>query len=497
MRLAWLVLGLVACGDNRGGASSDAASPPVPGFTSGCRREVVDESAYTTPEQLGEIVPGTLAGWDPDGRWFFTDASPPGIRATQSIHFERRGADVIVDRDDTPNATMTEDMLYRRFQVEEIGRTWTHVMRIANRASDGTLRADLVACSPLTSGKSACEVCTARLVRAERFDPNPSEKLTLVGELTGTGSLSAANVRVIGNFAYLVRFRALDIIDITDPAHPVARGRYTPAGNAYLNDVKLVEGPGGRRYAILADTPVHIVDVTDPDAPVLAGQILETAHTLFVEGTTAYFANDDATAAAYDVTVPTAPVRLGRYVPKDAFNVHDLSVANGIAYLNAMGLGFLVVDFTTPSAPLLKGMWETPGASHSNWTTTAGGRKIAVHGDEGYGAHIDIVDIDPASPTYMQPFASYKTRDFVSVHNIMAIGEKAYFTYYQDGVRVLDLADPANPKLVGYYNTWDPQAETSSNLLYEGAIGIDVDPVRKLIFVADTVRGLLILRDDT
>jgi hypothetical protein len=192
------------------------------------------------------------------------------------------------------------------------------------------------------------------------------------------------------------------------------------------------------------------------------------------------------------------PVELGGYTTTGPF-VHDLSVENGIAYLNAWDAGFLAVDFTTPSSPQLLGTWATTPAhsSHSSWPLTAGGRHIALHGDEDYGARLDIVDIDPASPTFMQPFASYKTRDHVSIHNVMASGQKAYFTYYQDGVRVLDLADPATPALVGYFNTWDPQGDASTNQFFEGAVGIDVDAARKLVFVADSPRGLIILQDST
>ena len=93
----------------------------------------------------------------------------------------------------------------------------------------------------------------------------------------------------------------------------------------------------------------------------------------------------------------------------------------------------------------------------------------------------------------MQPFAEWKTRDFVSIHNIMAFGTKAYFTYYQDGVRVLDIADPPHPQQLGYYNTWDPQADYTSSDFFEGAVGFDVDLARQLVFVADSPRGLLIL----
>jgi hypothetical protein len=97
----------------------------------------------------------------------------------------------------------------------------------------------------------------------------------------------------------------------------------------------------------------------------------------------------------------------------------------------------------------------------------------------------------------MQPIAEWKTRDYVSIHNLMAFGTKAYFTYYQDGVRVLDMSDPTHPQQVGYYNTWDPQADYTTSFFFESAVGLDVDLTRKLIFVADSPRGLLILHDDT
>jgi hypothetical protein len=79
----------------------------------------------------------------------------------------------------------------------------------------------------------------------------------------------------------------------------------------------------------------------------------------------------------------------------------------------------------------------------------------------------------------------------------MAFGTRAYLTHYQDGVRILDVADPANPRQIAYYNTWDPQADYATSAFFEGAVGLDVDRARGLVFVADSPRGLLILGDDT
>jgi hypothetical protein len=67
--------------------------------------------------------------------------------------------------------------------------------------------------------------------------------------------------------------------------------------------------------------------------------------------------------------------------------------------------------------------------------------------------------------------------------------------HYQDGLRVIDLADPTAPKLVAHANTYafDPDTARPG---FDGAYGVDVDPARQLVFVADSPGGLVILREE-
>lgn len=496
--LAIAALG-IGCGDGAPASHDAGDDGPGASFAPGCEQSMQSgDEPYRTAASLGPVAPGTLAGWNPDGRWFLTGTPVGGV---SSFHFERTGDEVIVDRDPSVPGEIDDDLIFQRTVVMRGDMRFVIAKRVSDRAADGSVRAVRAVCD----GKM-CTVCTARMIRAER---NPGEgegkAISLVGQLfdPAWGPGYTFNVRVAGTLAYLIRQDGLHIIETIDPAHPVELGLYRRNGEGYSNDVKLVDAAGGKRYALIADYPVDVVDVTNPAAPALAAQIPEEAHTLATERrdgrTYAYFGNYDASTPIYDVTDPAAPVRLGRYMTKGRV-VHDLSVADGIAYLNAWDAGFLAVDFSAPDAPVLLGTWApTPTrSSHSNWTATIGGRRFALHGEESYGAHLDLVDIDPDRPqTFMKPFASYKTRDHVSIHNLMVFGTKAYFTYYQDGVRVLDLASPATPALVGYYNTWDPQAAYTSSAFFEGAVGLDVDTARRLIFVADSPRGLLILRDET
>ncbi|MDB4955646.1 MAG: hypothetical protein JWO36_3215 [Myxococcales bacterium] len=475
---------------------ADTVADAAVGFTPACKSMPQPAQPFTRAADFGPVTPGTLAGWDPGGRWFLTGIK---VGSVSSFFFEKTGSQVIVDRDPSAPGTIDDDAVFQRSAFVQQGTSYIVAKRVSNRLADGTLRADRAVCDG-----GMCRVCTAKLIRAtHNGNEGEGDRIALVGQLNDPswGPGYTFNVRMKGTLAYLIRQDGLHIIETADPAHPVELGHYARTTPGYSNDVKIVDA-GAKRYALIADYPSDVVDVTNPAAPQLAAQIPEEAHTVAVESRGAkiyaYFGNYDAKCPIYDVTNPAAPMKLGSYATTGSL-VHDLSVENGIVYLNAWDAGFLIVDFTTPATPVLRGKFgPTPTlTSHSNWTTTVAGRHIALHGEEAYGAHLQVVDITAGSPTFMQPFASYKTRDYVSVHNIMAFGSKAYFTHYQDGVRVLDLSDPTQPALAGYYNTWDPQADYTTSGFFEGAVGLDVDLARHLIFVADSPRGLLILSDTT
>jgi hypothetical protein len=490
-----LLLVLAACGGGSHANPSIDAPPDVstvvPDVTPGCMTIAEPAGQYMTAADFGPFVPGTLAGWDPDGRWFLTGTQ---VGSVSSFHFARTGSQIVVDRDPTSPGTIDDDAIVQRHSVQSQGVNYTIAIRVTNRAGDGSLRADRAVCDG-----GSCRVCTAKLIRATHFNnEGEGQGLTLLGQLNDPtwGAGYTFNVRVDGTIAYLIREDGLHIIETADPAHPTELGIYRRPQQGYSNDVKVID-VGAKRYALTADYGVDIVDVTDPAHPALAATISEDAHTIAIESRGgklyAYLGNYDATCPIYDITDPLHPAKLGAFHTTGQL-VHDLSVDQGIAYLNAWDAGFQVVDFTNPAAPALLGKWApTPTrTSHSNWTTTVGTRHIALHGEEAYGAHLHIIDL-----ATMQPIAEWKTRDYVSIHNIMVFGSKAYFTHYQDGVRVLDVSDPTAPQQIGYYNTWDPQADYTSSDFFEGAVGFDVDVTRHLVFVADSPRGLLILSDAT
>ena len=354
---------------------------------------------------------------------------------------------------------------------------------------------------------------------AYRVDPlsePESAGLTVLGTFSGGEEPwpdLTANVRYRGGFAYLARFGdGLRVVDVSDPTNPAERGHLSVADTEFefFNDVKVVDASDGRRYALMASSArgVVVVDVSNPDRPEVvnrfpsvSGQFTEV-HTLFVEGPRAYLANTNvAGLQIYDIADPRDVLKLGEWVHPDqeaeGGYLHDLFVSDGRVYLNYWNLGLVIVDAKrAPATPRLVGVFNeyAPRTSHSVWVTEVDGRRVAIHGDEGFGAHVRIVDVDDRAASFLNVIATYQTRPHVSVHNILATGPLAFVTYYQDGLRVLDLSRPQAPELVGHFHSWPGESADYGMSFYEGAIGVDYDAATGRIYLADTHRGLFILQ---
>lgn len=451
---------------------------------------------YDDPSEFPrtDCVPGSLAGFSYAGLW-----PTLGLRTTFDGALQTY-LEAHITEEHRPHLLTADDLLVRTTRL--YGSNWGLIAIHACAAdADGVLRGTQVYCDTSREewGLDPClelPFVAAPLHRIAGEDE--ALGLALVGEWNGGGTWGpgvTTNVRVDGDVAYLSRLQdGIRIVSIADPAAPVDLGRAV-APDDYVNDLKLLK-TGGRTYVVTASTTGRVFDVTDPAAPTLAAEIPVDAHTVFVEGTRVYYASGyDGSIPVWDLSTPTAPVELGAW-NDPAAGYHDLYVAGGVVYASdAGGGGLAIVDLTDPARPALVGKEARDEYRywHSPWVTEVGGRRIAVHGDEGFDGTVRLVDVDPESPTFLDDLGGWSLRPEVSVHNVMAFGERAYIAHYRDGVRVLDLAT-SPPTMVGYFNTWIEGTGTASS--WEGAFGIDVDLARRRIYVADALRGVMILDGD-
>lgn len=336
----------------------------------------------------------------------------------------------------------------------------------------------------------------------ERFEAKDglATGLSLVGELPFENR--GYDVAIDGTHAYMVGPDGFDVVDVADPAHPMRVGHV----DGEYNDVEVVRG-GGKVIAYLApinNNGTAIIDVTVPNGPVRAGAIPAYSHTVFVTRDTTpprlYLGNYTENVPVYDITNPAIPVLVASVPIRGSGNaagIHDIHVDGTRIYADKTIDGVVGVDVASGfSTPVELGRIKT-SYSHATWAGTAGGRKIAIHGDEGMtvsdgGAFLRVIDADEASPTFMKEIGRYQSRKSVGIHNMTIVGDRAYVAYYQDGLRVLDLSTPTQPREIAHYNTFD--VATAPGMPFEGALGLVV--VGDLIYVADDLRGLLVLRID-
>lgn len=499
---------LAACGGDDASDGDDDASDDGDG---GCYPTEVDDfpdGALPRPDDLvpdeGDCDGGGLAGVDLNGRWsvvgegqfsFEFPIIDESCEAGIGIDFESY-PDQLVHRDDSN--------LFVRTWIDGDDFHFVQAWRACPIPGSDELAVAIGRCSQVGEDEEQCAVEQGRM---KRFGRPPgegeAEGLELVSEFEGGDApwpdAFSLNVKVVGGIAYVSRFGDLRLVDVSDPAAPFERGVVVSEDNPQgdFNDVKLFQADGGT-HAVLAGALTPIVDARDPDAPFIVAKLGEYSHSIFVredgEGRTlAYLATYGPDVPIYDVSIPGEPALVDRVPLPKGMAVHDLFADEDHLYLNGTTAGFQVMERTGESWSVL-GALSTP-YSHASWVGPIGDRLVAVDGDEGVNAYLRAVDVDPASPGFMEELASYQTRPEVSIHNMMMFGTRVYLTFYQDGVRILDLADPTSPELVAYYHTFDLQ--TGGVGSFHGAIGLDVDIEAGLIYVADIDRGLLILRDLT
>lgn len=484
---------LAACGDGEGDACAllhgqlpvGALSDPYAIAPAGCVR--------------GGLT--TVAG-----RWYLNAPSQtfsfsyPQFEGSCASGFQRSFAPA-ADHDDSDGRTFhawSDGTLY--FERRGFSQAGAAIATVYCMLADDTLAS---VNTRLVDGETTTTRATGtRFTRKDEL----ARGIELVGALDTRAAgtpIGALDLAIDGGTAYVAGFGGLDIIDVRNPAAPVPLGHYPGS----YNDVAILRGDD-RIVAALSQSslePTELVDVTEPQAPSLAAMLPDGSHTLFVTnrdgGTQLYLGTYTDLVPKYDVTHPLAPVRLGEApVPGEKSDgVHDLFVDGDQIYVNYTTQGLVAFDVSAGlEQPVPLGHLAT-SYSHTNLVATLGGRRVVLHGDEGMtgtadgGAFLRILDGVPSSTTYLKELARYQSRPQVGIHNFQLVGERLYIAYYQDGVRVVDLSTPTSPREVAHYNTWDP--ETAPGGAFEGALGLQV--VGNLIYVADDLRGFLILRDPT
>jgi hypothetical protein len=284
--------------------------------------------------------------------------------------------------------------------------------------------------------------------------------------------------------------RGLDLWNVTDPRSPEHLGFWssgparTGAGGGH--ELHLIVR-GGRVYALVAVPyaeyyedagDFRLVDITDPRNPVqvsawgatldggirpLSGQTF-FGHSVAVNaaGTTAIVSYWDAGAIFLDITDPTRPIYRGRTTYATGGATHS-------ATLFANETLLLTTD-------------EYSGPRGGRW----GG--LRVWDVRNQGTPTQQAEFLTPNAASGRPGAAFQ----YTIHNPVVVGTTAYLSWYADGVRVLDLANPAAPREIGSYvppAVGDPFGYHPTAPMVWGVVAAG-----DLLLLSDINAGLYVLR---
>ncbi len=348
--------------------------------------------------------------------------------------------------------------------------------------------------------------------------------IELVGEsdpIPGSGSLYYGDVWGDGNYAYVGSDKnggGIAIFDISNPASPQFLTEY--AGDQ-MEDVEVYNGIGyfSSDVSVSSGTGVDIVDL-DPESPTYLQRLSRIngaigghnkVHTVSVDNGFLYTVDNTANQATldyvkvWDVSDPFNPqfvtnIDLG--LPSQIAS-HEAIATNGRLYVasknnnNNSGDGWThIYDISNvgTTGPVLLTAFESGPRTHTSRPTPDG--KTLIVAEERPNGNVNIFDIsmidepeDPDIPLLLKTLNRTSVGiDAHSPHHPQVMGDLLFLAWYEAGLQVFNIADPANPVQVGAFDTYPG---TSTN--YNGNWGVFPFLGLDKVLLSDRARGLVIV----
>jgi hypothetical protein len=220
----------------------------------------------------------------------------------------------------------------------------------------------------------------------------------------------ASEVALDGNVAFVLGREGLNAIDVSDPAHPEARGSLATLFNGHI----AVEGAHAYLTIRNQASTFAIADIANPAAMQILGTLaVDTPRAVVVRGSLVFIASesfiDPAGLRVIDVTNAAAPAQVGTYTGcADTYGTAvDASADGRTVYLGCGDGSVHVLDVSNPAAPALVGRYQ----NGLYFPVTA----IAVHGDSLYVGHArGFDDVDVSTPSTPMLRTSVPTADAVT-----------------------------------------------------------------------------------
>lgn len=301
--------------------------------------------------------------------------------------------------------------------------------------------------------------------------------------IAGSYNGKVYGVWVANGFAYVVAYNyGFRILDISNLSSITIKGYCTVPG--FPSRVQVIGN-----YAYIGNTDsgsggINVVDVSDPAHPALGNTYPGYAAYIAGGGNTLAFTGSSLACTILDISAPAAPV-LGSSWSLPIMT-SDIYADGNYAYTG--NNGFRVFDISDKTHPVQVGYNAVDGAI----VRTAGNKAVYIRESMTANNPVMVMDIaDPANPALLGQYNSPVMTNDLEVRDNLA-----YVACWWDGIRIVNFQDPANPVLSSHAMGWTSGGTPGVTYCYAQAIDVDGNYLYIIDygpFEAEDTRGLYIM----
>ena len=275
-------------------------------------------------------------------------------------------------------------------------------------------------------------------------NPSEPEEVAFISGLESTWR----DIKTYQNYMYVCTEaqQGIQVVDISSPGEAVLVETWTGDNDEGVSVHNIFQADG-HLYVVGTNESVgdmHILDLSNPAAPVLAG------------------------------------TWTGDYL-------HDVYVRDNYAYgAGIYSSTMYIIDISDKSNPTTVASWTYPGKAHACWLTEDDNYLITA--DEIAGGHVKIWDIQDFNNINLVSEWTAADAENLTVHNVFVRDNYLYCSYYVFGLQIVDVSDPYQPFLAGYFDSY-----LGENELFGGNWGIYPFTESCNIYISDRSNGLFVV----
>ncbi len=256
---------------------------------------------------------------------------------------------------------------------------------------------------------------------------------------------------VSGDFVYLSG-ATMSIVDVSDPEHPTLTGTYSTRDR--VNNIQVE----GENAYILSYQSLEVVDISNPTHPALVDttELTGIGVDIAMEGKFTYITSRDASTGdlsgilcVVDLSQSPLPTH-ATCTPHDwSLDVGSLETIPGYVLAANMWGGLRIYRIDDPLHPLLVGEAGVPGGAFDLVLDDAGSVAYVTNSGGGGLFVLDVGDVAGAQSLSWQDLPGMPV-------SLALAGNHAFVAAEASGLRVVDIANPAQPREVGAFVGWTP-----------------------------------------